>query len=260
MYKQYTKRLSDREAAVIQNRIRFWESDSRILSGLLDWIFDLFPIAVKGLIYTFITVGIWFLLRYAIGNAVSAVLASACYLYFIFRLVPEVQNAVENRIEDEKDEIKDARYNKKIADRFRSIISNGTVQAEHIRPIQVIEVDGGRMHFEDPIHVFDMGDGKMLMLSDLGFLHIDWMLMRRKNIPAWPNTSFDIVCCPDPDEYLGVFCYGEKLDPVRTVKLNFDSRKLGSKYIFEGSFDTIEDDLAKLLGDLLSPLSSLKNQ
>ena len=94
---------------------------------------------------------------------------------------------------------------------IRQALLTGMVSVRKIKTTAVIEL----AEFEDEGsgYVFDIGDGKILFLKGQQDFPVN------EEMP-WPSTEFEIVRTYPGDRWVGIFCHGEKLVPVRTVELS----------------------------------------
>ena len=60
-------------------------------------------------------------------------------------------------------------------------------------------------------YIFDIGDGQVLFLKGQQYFPVN------DEMP-WPNTSFEIVRTNPGNRWVGIFCYGGELPPIRTIE------------------------------------------
>ncbi len=86
---------------------------------------------------------------------------------------------------------------------------DGMVAVKNIDATAVIEL----VEFEDEGggFIFDLGDGQVLFLKGQQYFPvIDEM--------PWPNSQFEIVRTVHGNRWVGIFCHGSRLNPVRTIE------------------------------------------
>lgn len=88
-------------------------------------------------------------------------------------------------------------------------LENGNVFVKRVSATAVIEI----VEFDDEGagYLYDVGDGKILFLKGQRFYPVN------DDMP-WPNAGFDIVRSLHGDMWVGIFCWGNELAPIRTLE------------------------------------------
>ena len=86
---------------------------------------------------------------------------------------------------------------------------DGTVTVKNINATAVIEL----VEFEDEGsgYIFDLGDGQVLFLKGQQYSPV-------KDKMQWPNSDFEIVRTVHGNRWVGIFCHGSGLSPIRTIE------------------------------------------
>lgn len=92
--------------------------------------------------------------------------------------------------------------------KFEHALRDDLVSVRRVQSSAVIEI----WQFEDEggSYIFDVGSGKLLYLKG------QWTELRDDEAP-WPNTDFEIARTARDRLFVDIVCYGEKLEPVRTI-------------------------------------------
>jgi hypothetical protein len=121
--------------------------------------------------------------------------------------------------------------------KLRQILADGRVVVTRVEASGVVEL----LEAEDegPTYFFAVGGGKIL------FLHGQHIVPARETDP-WPSTGFEIVESKLHDEWLGIFPFGGRLDPVESIEPStFEYNHLPTEPTFEGSLATLREDLSR---------------
>lgn len=91
---------------------------------------------------------------------------------------------------------------------IEAALADGRVAVKRVAAQQVIEL----VEFEDEGggFIFDVGDGRLLFLKGQEF-------EQGQVEQAWPNSEFEIVRTVRGDRWLGIFCTGDELTPLREI-------------------------------------------
>lgn len=86
---------------------------------------------------------------------------------------------------------------------------DGMVAVRNIHATAVIEL----VEFEDEGggFIFDLGNGQVLFLKGQQYFPV-------KDEMQWPNSDFEIVRTVHGNRWVGIFCYGSGLNPIRTIE------------------------------------------
>jgi hypothetical protein len=92
---------------------------------------------------------------------------------------------------------------------LKQALLTGMVTVKKICAKAVIELE----EFEDEGggYIFDIGDGQVLFLKGQQYFPVN------DEMP-WPNTRFEIVRTNPGNRWVGIFCYGGELPPLRTIQ------------------------------------------
>jgi len=132
----------------------------------------------------------------------------------------------------------DRRYISKVVPELRKALEDGRVVAKRVVASAVIEIE--EYEDEGPGYIFDLGEGKLLFLKGQRFFPVD------DSMP-WPNTEFEIVRTAYDNQWLGIFCYGEKLEPIRRIP----SHECRDEIVWADREELIEGDLERFADSLL---------
>ena len=88
-------------------------------------------------------------------------------------------------------------------------LEDGNVFVKKVSANAVIEI----VEFEDEGSgfIYDVGDGRILFLKGQRFYPVDEDM-------RWPNSEFEIVRTVHGDMWVGIFCFGVELAPVRELE------------------------------------------
>jgi len=106
-------------------------------------------------------------------------------------------------------------------------LADGRVAVKKVKATAVIEIE----EFEDEGagYIFDIGSGKIL------FLKGQWFSPLETNI-EWPNSEFEIVRTVHANRWVGILCYGQRLEPVRVI----ESSECKDEIVWEEREDVLE--------------------
>lgn len=95
--------------------------------------------------------------------------------------------------------------------RIRKALDDGRVVVKKVAANAVIKI----VEFEDEGsgYIYDVGDGKILFLKGQWYFPVDEEM-------RWPNSEFEIVRTVHGDVWVGIFCLGEELAPVRELEIS----------------------------------------
>lgn len=98
---------------------------------------------------------------------------------------------------------------------IREALADGRVKVKHVTAAAVIEL----AEFEDEGSgwLFDVGSGQVLLLKGQKYVP-------ENEADPWPNSEFEIVRTQRGAWWMGLFCRGTELKPIRTLELS-DCRK-----------------------------------
>lgn len=93
--------------------------------------------------------------------------------------------------------------------RIDAALKSGKAFVKKVSATAVIEI----VAFEDEVsgYIYDVGDGKTLFLKGQRFYPVS-------NDMPWPNSDFEIVESVDRNLWIGIFCSGHELTPVREIE------------------------------------------
>jgi hypothetical protein len=92
--------------------------------------------------------------------------------------------------------------------RIKSTLDRGQVHSKHVTASSVIVIE--EWEDEGSGYVFDIGEGKSLLLKGQKFLPVDERM-------SWPSSDFEIVRSPVGDLWIGLFSAGDSLPPSKTI-------------------------------------------
>ena len=92
---------------------------------------------------------------------------------------------------------------------IQAALKHGDVFVKKVSATAVIEI----VEFEDegPGYIYDVGDGKILFLKGQRFYPVSEEML-------WPNSEFEIVRAVHGEMWIGIFCSGQELAPVRELQ------------------------------------------
>ncbi len=92
---------------------------------------------------------------------------------------------------------------------IKKALGDGNVFVKKVSANAVIEI----IEFEDEGsgYIYDVGDGKILLLKGQRFFPIN-------DDMRWPNSEFEMVRTVHGDVWVGIFCFGDELTPVRVLE------------------------------------------
>jgi hypothetical protein len=91
--------------------------------------------------------------------------------------------------------------------KLKEALEDASVNVRSVLATSVVEVEGDEDVGNG--YIFDVGDGKLLFLQ--GSDPVD-------DVMPWPNNEFEIIHTTRDQEWVGIFCRGSRLEPVRTVQ------------------------------------------
>jgi len=100
------------------------------------------------------------------------------------------------------------RFRRSEVPEIQRALKDGRVKVRRVVAKAVIEI----VDFEDEGggYIFDLGDNKVLFLKGQRFFPVDDEMF-------WPNSEFEIVRTFTGAKWVGIFCHGRQLPPVRTI-------------------------------------------
>jgi hypothetical protein len=109
-------------------------------------------------------------------------------------------------------------------------LEDGLVTVKKVSAKAVIEI----LEFEDEGagYIFDLGDDRVLFLKGQRFFPVDAGMV-------WPNSKFELVRTRIGARWVGIFCHGAELLPVRTI----DAADLREEYIWSEREEVVQADL-----------------
>jgi hypothetical protein len=119
-------------------------------------------------------------------------------------------------------------------------LENGNVFVKQITANAVIEI----VEFEDEGSgfIYDVGDGKILFLKGQRFYPVNEDM-------AWPNSGFDIVRTVHGGLWVGIFCWGKELAPVRVLEASECIEDIGwddREELLDGDIDKFAMSITKV--------------
>ena len=105
----------------------------------------------------------------------------------------------------------DKRFQQVDVPEIKKALQDGMVSVKKVTASAVIEL----VEFEDEGggYVFDLGDNQSLFLKGQHIIPVS------EEMP-WPNSEFEIVRSIIGDLWIGIFCHGKILTPIRTIELS----------------------------------------
>lgn len=90
------------------------------------------------------------------------------------------------------------------------VLEDGRVAVKRVRAVAVVELEP--IEDEGPGYLFDLGDGRVLFLKGEDYHPLD------DEGPSWPNTDFEIARAVLDGTFIGLYCHGRALAPLRVIR------------------------------------------
>lgn len=226
MIEEFTRTMSDAERALLH------EATTRAtpladLRGTLRWsIIWMAALTVCGLLMVM-------LLRFDLSAARAAILAGPLLLVAAVSFGALVLlwssylrgSSADRRLRDHD------------VPEIRRAVEDGRVAVRRVTAHAVIKL----MEFEDEGdgYLFDIGSDRILFLKGQQYIPVAEDM-------DWPNCEFEIVRTQVGGRWVGIFCYGSALHPVRTMEMSGcreDVVRTDSEEVIEGKLRAFADSL-----------------
>jgi hypothetical protein len=198
VYEELTRTMNRQERSLLTELVANTEPPLT-LAGTVKWVFVwtggivLCALAATALI----SLGV----NPVIGGIIGGPLAIAVilFIYIILILIGQYHRVSRSHREFMQHE----------APQIQKALENGSVFVKRVSANAVIEI----VEFEDEGsgYIYDVGDGKTLFLKGQRFFPVDEDM-------RWPNSEFEIVRTVHGDVWVGIFCSGNELTPVRVLE------------------------------------------
>ena len=198
VYSEVTRSMNDQER-VLLNKLHSNREPSVSLTCTVKWVSIWCACIVAcGLAGTA-------LIAFAVHRVIGAILgvplaiAAIIFLYAIILLIESHRNCSQQHYHF---------LHKKIP-RIRKAIEVGSVFVKKVSSNAVITI----REFEDEGsgYIYELGDGKVFFLKGQHFYPAT------EDTP-WPNSEFEIVRTVHGDIWIGIFCFGVELNPIRELE------------------------------------------
>jgi len=202
VYEEVTRRLNECERRVLQDRIAGPRSPVNVKHTLRDAAVGLAGFAAAVLLIPGL---IWLEPGPIVGGLVGGMLGliGIVALYLVVssiaghrRWSSHHRDFVQNTLPE-----------------LRKAFEDGRVAVKHVAASVVIEIE--EYEDEGQGYLFDVGGGNVLLLKGQQYFAENQFAAGGGN--PWPNTRFDIVRTLHGNCWLGIFCQGDSLEPIRTI-------------------------------------------
>ena len=223
MYSELTRPLNDRERQCLLDSIQSTSAPVTVGGTLVAVGAGTGGIALCVLLFLSLTWLVRWPILLGLVAAVLGIVAVLC-LYFAIQ-------SVESHIHWSRHH---RTFIKTTLPSLRAALEDARVAIKHVVARAVIEI----LEFEDEGqgYLFDVGDTQVLFLKGQQY-------DPENERDPWPNSEFDIVRTLHGDHWLGIFCYGTLLEPVRSIA----GEDLRDEYVWEsreelrhGTLDELE--------------------
>ena len=225
MYREMTRKLNREELAVLNETVANTAPPITVRSTL-KW----FAIWASGILIS-AALAVWLVESFPKIGPVLAGIPGAigvfCFLFLLLLLQGHFHWAANYR-------------------RFLRITRPSILEAIRLGTAKVKEVESKAVVVIEPSedegtgYVFDVGDGSLLFLKGQQYELVD-------KPAGWPNTRFSIVTTECGDIFVGIFCQGDKLEPV----LEIDSKDCRPDVVWSTREDVIQGDLLEFSRSLI---------
>lgn len=128
-------------------------------------------------------------------------------------------------------------FRRETAPEIRNALADGQVIVKEVAATAVIEL--AEYEDEGSGWLFDIGAGQVLFLKGQSYEPED------ESLP-WPNSEFEIVRTRHGKMWVGIFCHGEELEPVRVLELSDCRHEIAWKdgeELLAGEINSVADSL-----------------
>jgi hypothetical protein len=122
---------------------------------------------------------------------------------------------------------------------IRRALEDGRVMSRRFTATSVIELE--EWEDEGPGYLFQVADGKVLFLKGQPYATAE-------DDTAWPNSDFELVRTLQGNRWVGIFCHGESLTPLRVIaqdQLRDDVIWSEREDVVEGSVESVAASITK---------------
>lgn len=238
-YQELTREIRAAERAVLQNQLASSALPGTFIGVLIRLGSLIGGISCCGLI-------VLAMLGWNVNPIlVAAIVVPVSFIAIAFLYIAIV--VVEARISQSRWRRK---FDRETAPQIRAALEYGIVHVKLIDATAAIEI--GAFDDEGDGYIFDVGDGRVFLMRDQSFLPIDEAM-------PWPCSSFEIVWSVQPRLWIGIFCSGSALTPMRIVEPSDDLENANSEsyeVLLDANFQelAISEDFGKswrqLVGDI----------
>lgn len=232
MYAEVTRPMNDRERQALTRRIHAGDAATALRRTLRDVVLCV----TTGVLFILLAGRLtWFLQwRDFLGVAAFVVFGGAIAVFGVGCLYMAIQIIVRH-VQWSRQH---GTFIRRVVPSLREALQDGRVVVKRVVASAVTEVFERENEGEG--YLFDVGDRKVLFLKGPDYF-------AREDCDPWPNTEFEIVRTLRSGHWVGIFCLGDRLEPVRTI-LGEDVRE---EYVWgsreELRLGSLEDVEAKIV-------------
>ena len=198
MYEELTRTMNEQERSLLTELVANAEPPPA-LAGTVKWLFVwtggivLCALAATALI----SLGVNPVIIGIIGGPLA--IAGIICLYAVITLIGQYHHC--SRIHRD--------FMRHEAPQIQKALENGNVFVKKVSANAVIEIV--ELEDEGSGYIYDVGHGKTLFLKGQRFFPVNEDM-------RWPNSEFEIVRTVHGDVWIGIFCSGNELTPVRVLE------------------------------------------
>lgn len=198
MYKEFTRSINTKEKELLQERAKHTEPSVTAL-GTTKWLvlWVLVMILCVSVVMELVSNESLNSILTGIINSVFGI-GAILSLYAIIQLISSYFHWSKHHREFINNEIPN----------IQSALNDEHVFVKHVEACDVIEI----LEYEDEGigYIFDVGDNKTFFLKGQDYYS-------SSDDKPWPNSKFEIVSTVVGNQWIGIFCSGEALNPVKEI-------------------------------------------